>query len=253
MKTTKINNHNVEIFDSIDELPIRRFQKYNKYMLIDSGVGSDIQDIIDHIEKAKIYIKANPNMAYIELENMRQAIYLVAEEISPKYMAFAVLVNKIDGETMDDLTDAGLRHVLDLLQDVQQTWIDRVLNSVKKKIDTELSLYFPGKFEDATIKEYYDQLRSHTLLKLKHIITGTDVHLACKEIEIRLALLIRPRLFSGAKSAEICYDKEFEEMCLILTQNLQVQPKNMTVLQFYNAFEYLKKEAKKRKAQNKRE
>ena len=122
----------------------------------------------------------------------------------------------------------------------------------QKKIDTELSLYFPGEFEDATIKEYYDQLRSHTLLKLKHIITGTDVHLACKEIEIRLALLIRPRLFSGAKSAEICYDKEFEEMCLILTQNLQVQPQRMTVLQFYNAFEYLKKEAKKRKAQNKR-
>ena len=57
MKTGKINKHTVEIFDAIDEMPIQRFQKYNKYMLIDSGVGSDLQDILDHVERAKIYIK----------------------------------------------------------------------------------------------------------------------------------------------------------------------------------------------------
>ena len=76
MRPAKVNGHKLEIFDSIDELNIRRFQKYNKYMLIDSGVGSDLQDIIDHIEKAKIYIKSNPNLAYIELDNLKQAMYL---------------------------------------------------------------------------------------------------------------------------------------------------------------------------------
>lgn len=247
MKTGKINKHTVEIFDAIDELPIQRFQKYNKYMLIDSGVGSDLQDILDHIERAKIYIKANPAMAVAELDNLRQAIYLVSEEMSPKYMAFAVLVNKIDGKPADDLSDVGLKNVLETLKDVPKTWIDRILDSVKKKIDRELSLYFPGKFEDATTKQYFDELRSHTLLRLKHIITGEDVEQACKEIEIRLAMLIKPRIFSGKRSAEIAYDKQFEEMCLVLSQNLQVQPQRMTVLQFYNAFEYLKKQAKKNK------
>lgn len=247
MKTGKLNKHTVEIFDAIDELPIQRFQKYNKYMLIDSGVGSDLQDILDHIERAKIYIKANPAMAVTELENLRQALYLVSEEMSPKYMAFAVLVNKIDGKPADDLSDVGLKKVLETLKDAPKTWIDRILDSVKKKIDRELSLYFPGKFEDAATKEYFDQLRSHTLLKLKHIITGEDVTQACEEVEIRLAMLIKPRIFSGKKSAEIAYDKQFEEMCLILSQNLQVQTQNMTVLQFYNAFEYLKKQMKKRK------
>ena len=247
MKTGKINKHTVEIFDAIDELPIQRFQKYNKYMLIDSGVGSDLQDILDHIERAKIYIKANPAMAVAELDNLRQAIYLVSEEMSPKYMAFAVLVNKIDGKPADDLSDVGLKKVLETLKDAPKTWIDRILDSVKKKIDRELSLYFPGKFEDATTKQYFDELRSHTLLRLKHIITGEDVEQACKEIEIRLAMLIKPRIFSGKRSAEIAYDKQFEEMCLVLSQNLQVQPQRMTVLQFYNAFEYLKKQAKKNK------
>lgn len=247
MKVGKINKHKVEIFDAIDEMPIQRFQKYNKYMLIDSGVGSDLQDILDHIERAKIYIKANPAMAVAELDNMRQAIYLVSEEMSPKYMAFAVLVNKIDGKPADDLSDVGLKKVLETLKDAPKTWIDRILDLVKKKIDRELSLYFPGKFEDATTKQYFDELRSHTLLRLKHIITGEDVEQACKEIEIRLAMLIKPRIFSGKRSAEIAYDKQFEEMCLVLSQNLQVQPQRMTVLQFYNAFEYLKKQAKKNK------
>ena len=247
MKVGKINKHKIEIFDAIDEMPIQRFQKYNKYMLIDSGVGSDLQDILDHVERAKIYIKANPAMAVAELDNLRQAIYLVSEEMSPKYMAFAVLVNKIDGKPADDLSDVGLKKVLDTLKDAPKTWIDRILDSVKKKIDRELSLYFPGKFEDATTKQYFDELRSHTLLRLKHIITGEDVKQACKEIEIRLAMLIKPRIFSGKRSAEIAYDKQFEEMCLVLSQNLQVQPQRMTVLQFYNAFEYLKKQAKKNK------
>lgn len=247
MKVGKINKHKIEIFDAIDEMPIQRFQKYNKYMLIDSGVGSDLQDILDHVERAKIYIKANPAMAVAELDNLRQAIYLVSEEMSPKYMAFAVLVNKIDGKPADDLSDVGLKKVLETLKDAPKTWIDRILDSVKKKIDRELSLYFPGKFEDATTKQYFDELRSHTLLRLKHIITGEDVEQACKEIEIRLAMLIKPRIFSGKRSAEIAYDKQFEEMCLVLSQNLQVQPQRMTVLQFYNAFEYLKKQAKKNK------
>ena len=247
MKIGKVNNHTIEIYDSIDEMPINRFHKYSKYLLIDSGVGSDLQDILTHIERAMIYTKTNPALAITELENMRQALYLVSEEISPKYMAFAVLVNKIDGKPADDLSDVGLKRVLDTLQEAKKGWLDGILNSVKKKMDHELSMYFPGKFDDATTKEYFDQLKSHTLLRLENIISGKDVKQACDNIEIRLAMLTKPRIFSGKKSAEIAYDKQFEEMCLILSQNLQVDTKSMTVLQFYNAFEYLKKDMKRRK------
>ena len=248
MKIGKVNKHTVEIYDSIDELPIHRFQKYNKYLLIDSGVGSDMQDVLGHIDRAKIYIKSNPAMAVTELENMRQSIYLVADELSPKYMAFAALVHKIDGEEITDTSDAGLKRVLEILSEAKKGWLDGVLNSVKKKIDRELNLYFPGKFDDANQKEYYDNLREHTKLKLEEIISGDSMEESCKEIETRLALLSKPRIFSGAKSAEIEYDKQFEEMCLILAHNLQVHPYSMTVLQFYNAFDYLKKLSARSKA-----
>lgn len=248
MKTGKVNKHTVEIYDSIDELPIQRFQKYNKYMLIDSGVGSDLQDVLNHIDRAKIYIKSNPAMAATELDNMRQSIYLLVDELSPKHMAFAALVHKIDGEEMNDISDAGLKRVLEILSEAKKGWLDGVLNSVKKKIDHELNLYFPGKFDDANQKEYYDNLREHTKVRLEEIISGESMEESCKAIETRLALLAKPRIFSGAKSVEIEYDKQFEEMCLVLAHNLQVQPYTMTVLQFYNAFDYLKKLSSRSKA-----
>jgi hypothetical protein len=248
MRQERINKHVVELYDSIDELPIVRFQKYNKYLLIDSGVGSDMNDVLDHIDRAKLYISANPKMAVVEMENMRQAIYLISEEISPKYMAFAVLVHKIDGKEMNDLSDVGLKKVLEILNEVKKSWIDGILDLVKKKIDRELSLYFPGKFEDASVKEYFDLLKDHTLLRLKHIISGDDVSSKCEKLETQLALLAKPRIFWGRNSVEISYDKQFEEMCLILAHNVQVNPKEMSVMQFYNAFDYIKKIAKKNKA-----
>lgn len=241
MKVGKVNKHTVEIYDSVDELPIKRFQKYNKYLLVDSGVGSDIQDILHHIDLAKVYTKSNPAMAITELENMRQSIYLVVDELSPKYMAFATLVHKIDGEEMTDMSDAGLKRVLDILSEAKKGWLDGVLNSIKKKIDHELSLYFPGKFEDANQKEYFDYLREHTKVRLEEIISGEDMKELRDKIETSMALLSKPKIFWGTKSVEISYDKQFEEMCLVLSHNLQVNPYTMTVLQFYNAFDYLKK------------
>lgn len=247
MEIKKYNGHTIEIYNSIDEMPIIRFQKYNKYMLIDSGVGSDLQDILNHIDRAKIYVSANQSMALAEMNNLKQALYLVAEEMSPKYMAFAVLVYKIDGKVQNDLTDVGLKRVLEQLKEAKKGWLDGILDAVKKKIDKELSMYFPGRFEDGSIKEYYDLLKQHTQYMLKHIINGSDVRKECKDKEIQMALLSKPQVFSGTRSVEISYDKQFEEACLILGHNIQAQPDKMTVLQYYNAFDYLKKLSKQMK------
>jgi len=39
-------------------MPIVNFQKYNKYLLIDSGIGSDADDIDAHITRVAKFIKA---------------------------------------------------------------------------------------------------------------------------------------------------------------------------------------------------
>lgn len=244
MKTIKIGTMNVELFDAIEELPIARFHKFNKMILVDSGIGSDLSDFDNHIERAIRFCKVNPEATATELQNLRQNVYFIQSGISPKMMAFCVLVKSTDGEPFDDISDDSLKALQKRFEDMPINQLTAHLEAVKKKIDDELHLYFPGQFDDAAVKEYYDQLRRRTLLMLGSIISG-DTEDKRKEIDaITMALITytKPMEFQGNKSIEISYDKQFEEMCLILSQNLHVNPKTFTVLEYYNAFEFLKKQ-----------
>ena len=60
---------------------------------------------------------------------------------------------------------------------------------------------------------------------------------------------VKRGLFSNeaGSGVEIQYDKQFENMCLMLSQHLHVNSKSFTVLEYYNAFEYIKEQAKKSK------
>ena len=57
MKNLIVNKKVVRVYDSIDEMPIVNFQKYNKYLLIDSGIGSDADDIDAHITRVEMCIR----------------------------------------------------------------------------------------------------------------------------------------------------------------------------------------------------
>ena len=255
MKNVQIKGMNVELYDSIDELPMLRFHKYNKMLLVDAGVGSDLSDFDRHIEKVIRYLNSpTPNMATVELENMRQNIYFIQSEVSPRHLAFAVLVKSINGKPRNDLSDDGLQQTISLFKDVANSEITAQLEAVKKKIDDELRLYFPRLFDDATLKEYYDKLKQRTIVVLRTIIDGRATEADAKEIDDITADLItyfNPQTFTGSESVEIRHDRQFENMCLILSQNLHVDPKKFTVLEYYNAFEYIKEQAKKANKQKK--
>ena len=52
MRLLQLGKHKVELYDSIEDLPMMRFHKYNKMLLVDAGIGSDLNDFDRHIEKA---------------------------------------------------------------------------------------------------------------------------------------------------------------------------------------------------------
>ena len=85
MRKAVLGGKAVEIYDSIEELPIRRFHVYNKMLLVDAGIGSDLADFDRHIEKTMRLIQGkNPQMALVELRNMRTNVYFVQQNLSPK-------------------------------------------------------------------------------------------------------------------------------------------------------------------------
>lgn len=135
MKQMLINKKTICVYDSIDEMPIANFQKYNKYLMIDSGIGSDVDDIDAHITKIAKYIKSkDEKKALLELQNMRQSMYMVNSEISPKYLAFAALIHSIDGKEVTDLSDDGLKALLEEIKQIKHSKVVEFLFWLKKKL-----------------------------------------------------------------------------------------------------------------------
>lgn len=250
MKEVKLHGHKVRLYQSIEELPMDRFHKYNKFLLLDAGIGSDIQDFDNHIERVVKYIrKGEKDNAAKEMENMRLNIYLILQEQSVKDMSFACLVESIDGKTCDDLSEEGLKNVLQTLGGVPRKDVAAELEATKKKIETELQTYFPDMFDDSTVKEYYDTLKQRTVQILDGIADGTlnDRQKVIDELTDRMILYVKPRSFQGSTSAEIEHDKNYESLCLTIQKQTGANPKQMTTLEFYNAYEYVRKLAKEGK------
>lgn len=137
MRQVKIGKKLVEIYDSIDELPIKRFHKFNKYVLVDSGVGSDLSDINDHINRTLGFVnKSDKDNAVKQLENLRQCLYLISQETNIKHLSFMILVKSIDGKEIYDISDENLKHLLKIFENESKGRLDKLIELVKKKLTT---------------------------------------------------------------------------------------------------------------------
>ena len=116
-------------------------------------------------------------------------------------------------------------------------------------------LYFPRLFNNSEIKEYYDLLRQRTLAILNGIVAGVEDPGTTAIVEKLTTALItysNPQIFNGPESAEIQFDRQFENLCLALSEQLHVKPKDYSVLEFYNAFDFLQERAKQAEKARKR-
>ena len=248
MKTVIIKNKEVKLYDSIDEMPIVNFQKYNKCILIDSGLGSDIDDVDNHISNIARYINSGDKKnAMQELQNMRQNMHMIVSNVSPKNLAFAALIHSIDGKEQKDLSDSHLNELIDELSEMSCSLFIELFRGLKKKLSTELELYFPNDFDSAKEKEAYAKLKARTLLQLKEIIDEKDYTEQIAEIDEFLFSLHKPKNFIGKDSEEIKYDKQFESACMIISQKTGMAAKQMTVLEFYNVLANIQKQAEAEK------
>ena len=256
MVTYEIGKHKVEMYDGIEELPIVRFHKYQKLLLIEAGIGSDLSALDNRLDKARRFLAdGKADKAQQELENLRQCVNFIQQGINPKQLAFAVLVKSIDGKDCDDISDDALNAVLKKLNDSPVSKLAALLGAVKKKIDSELNVYFPRLFNDSETKEYYDIIKKRTLEILNGIVTGVEDPAATDAVEKLtndLILYAKPKAFAGPDGVEVQFDRQFENLCLALSEQLHVDPKKYTALEFYNAFDFLQERAKQAEKAQKR-
>lgn len=137
MKEHIVNGHTVEYFDSIDDLPIKRHHRFNEFIALKSGIGSTIQDVDEHIMGIiQMVNRGDKEVAINKLLNMGQSLKFAIENVDPQSMAFAVLVNKIDGKETSDISDHGLNKVIGLLSEIKISYsmIKSIVEFVKKKL-----------------------------------------------------------------------------------------------------------------------
>lgn len=250
MKVVRLGKHLVQLYTSIDELPMERFHRYNKMLLIDAGIGSDIKAFDAHIEKVVRYLQNGDRAnAQKELENMRQNVYVIQTEQSPANLSFAVLVSEIDGKECKDLSDEGLERVRALLSDATRKEITTVQAEVKKKIDDELMEYFPQIFNNVEEREYYDNMKRLAVEKLGQVSHGESekTKKRIEELEDRLVLAVKPKTFTGKDAVGVQHDKAYMRMCMMISSNLNLDARTMTVMEYYTAGEYLQEMMKERK------
>ena len=154
--------------------------------------------------------------------------------------AFGVLVTEVDGKEFEDPDK-----VLEALSDVTDKELTALLDAVKKKIDAELQLYFPALFNTSDVKEFYDILKRRTLTILEGIQENKVDSALVESLHAKLITYSRPQVFQGSKGAEIMHDRQFEDLCLALSEQLHLRPKELSVLEFYNAFDFLRERSRK--------
>ena len=248
MKKMKLGEHSVVMFDSIEELPIVRFQKYNKMLMLDAGLGSDLTALDAHLARVGEFIKAGEtDNAAREIDNLRQTLFNVQNGLTPHFMSLIPLMAEVDGEPLTDLSDENIQRVYDTLKDVTMKAYEGAASEVKKKIEEELKAYFNQGGESAASKEYYELMRRRALLMLDEISDGRDRSEEIRAIESQMVRSDKPRVFQGERNAEVLYDKNFVGCCIAIAQNLNMDAKRMTVLEYYRAIEVLEEQQKELK------
>ena len=135
MRKLNLKGKEVQFYDSIHDLPIRRFQKFNKHMMIACEVGESVSDYDKRMQRANGYLRAKDiDGAINEITNQRQCLYNILEEYSPSGLALCTLVYSIDGKIYSVVTDEDLQEIQNTLDSLgfSKEMLDNTISEVKK-------------------------------------------------------------------------------------------------------------------------
>lgn len=140
-----LNGNKVLFYESIDDMPIKRFKEYTKYLLIDSGIGSTPEEVGTHISQIIRFIdKGDKKNAKQQTLNLWQNITMLISGQNPKVNALMCLIAEVNGVKQNDLSPDALKRLSNKLNDKGLTWgkVKTWIGSVKKKLKQNLSFIF---------------------------------------------------------------------------------------------------------------
>ena len=242
----------IVLHDDIDQLTIDRFNKINKYWMLHDNIGSTFQDIDNsHIAKL-ILIADNKEKLVKELENLRILVFNIINEVSPTQMAFACLIESIDGKPNEDLSEEGIKKTLKGLSDAGLTIgvLKKKMKEVKEKIYSDLEAYFPSLFNNVLSTAFWTKMKERSMQVCNAIIEGKASQDAMSAADRYFATLIHPKRFSGSENEELRYDKHFEKNCIMLSSMSNQPVRTMTTKEYFSLIVYYNDKVKDSRKSN---
>ena len=107
-----IRNTRIKMYTSIEDLPIERFMKANKYWMLDDSIGSCIEDFDKNHYSKFALIAGDKEKTIKELANLRILVYNIMNEINVQQLSFACLIYSINDTEVTDLSEDNLKKIL---------------------------------------------------------------------------------------------------------------------------------------------
>lgn len=248
----KYNGNIIVLYDSIADLPIVRYRDFNKFLLMDAGIGSDMEDVMKHTSTMEKYAVSKQFEKLVkEFTNFRQNLIFLINGVSPKNSCFACLVKSINGDAYpDELTQDDIDSIISELSNTRITYkkIAATVSEIKKKFDNQFETYFPDISSDPSLLDYYTKLKKYGLTVLDSIINSeVNVEEDIDKLEGALFETYEPKIFSGSDGVEVSHVMNFNDSVLALSQRFNKDPESLTTLKYYQLVELVKLQDKQNK------
>lgn len=254
MNTLIVGGHKVEVYSSIDELPMANYHKFNKFLMFESGLAPNADGVIMHLSKMSELLQTEAyEKLQIELQSTYQAIAFIMNEMPTTSMAFACMIYSINGKPMKDLSDETLREVSLMLSREKIGVMRKHVEELKKKTDYELAAYFKSAFQkSAKEKTALGLARKRLDYLIALLRKGKPYDMKDDVNRQKLIQMYTPINLFGEKSEEIEYDKQYERIKLIIAQKTNLDIKTLTVFQYYTYLEAVKEQVDEEQKASKR-
>jgi hypothetical protein len=142
MKELRLKGYDLLMYDSIENMPPKRFNEYKINAMLDSGIGSTPESHGQHLLNAmQLYKSGELAKAETVMMSAYQNLQFILNRISPEMACFVCFVYSINGErvTDGDLTEEGVKRIVQKLDNGLTMGIVRdFLAWVKKKMTPNL-------------------------------------------------------------------------------------------------------------------
>lgn len=138
MKEVKIKNIlgrttcTIMLYESIKELPILRYQEFEKMLLQDVGIGSSMEDVGTRFSNMYRFIHdGDLTNTHKEAKNFHNTFYLILSSFNTSFHSFLALVHSVNGKEVDINKPDQIRHQI---RHLKQGDVQDITDEVKKKL-----------------------------------------------------------------------------------------------------------------------